>query len=96
MLKGARRLAVLGTRAAVCTILVSFLSLPGIVLAQDAAQGQETFQTLCSACHTIGGGRLVADGHQYGNLSGGLHETAFRRQRAARVDDHPQRRAETR
>ena len=59
MLKGARRLAVLGTRAAVCTILVSFLSLPGIVLAQDAAQGQETFQTLCSACHTIGGGRLV-------------------------------------
>ena len=59
MLKGARKLAVLGTRAAVCTILVSFLSLPGIVLAQDAAQGQETFQTLCSACHTIGGGRLV-------------------------------------
>ena len=23
------------------------------------AQGQETVQTLCSACHTIGGGRLV-------------------------------------
>jgi mono/diheme cytochrome c family protein len=59
MLMGARRLAVLGTRAAVCTILVSFLSLPGIVLAQDADQGQETFQTMCSMCHTIGGGRVL-------------------------------------
>lgn len=59
MLKGARQFAVLGTRAAACTILVSFLSLPGPVQAQDADQGQQTFQTLCAACHTIGGGRLV-------------------------------------
>jgi cytochrome c2 len=59
MLKGARKLAVLGTRAAACTILVSFLPLPGPVQAQDADQGQQTFQTLCAACHTIGGGRLV-------------------------------------
>ena len=59
MLKGARKLAVLGTRAAACTILVSFLPLPGPVQAQDADQGQQTFQTLCAACHTIGSGRLV-------------------------------------
>ena len=59
MLKGAKELAVLGTRAAACTILVSFLPFPGPVQAQDADQGQQTFQTLCAACHTIGGGRLV-------------------------------------
>ncbi|MCK5448497.1 MAG: cytochrome c [Gemmatimonadetes bacterium] len=59
MLKGARQFAVLGTRAAACTILVSFLPLPGPVQAQDADPGQQTFQTLCSACHTIGGGSLV-------------------------------------
>ena len=29
------------------------------VVAQSATQGQEIFQTLCSACHTIGAGRLV-------------------------------------
>ena len=59
MLKGAKQLAVSGSRAAVCTILVSFLPLPGPAQAQDADQGQQTFQTLCAACHTIGGGRLV-------------------------------------
>jgi len=59
MLKGAKQLAVSGSRAAVCTILVSFLPLPGPAQAQDTDQGQQTFQTLCAACHTIGGGRLV-------------------------------------
>ena len=59
MLKGARQLAVSGSRAAVCTILVGFVPLPGPAQAQDANQGQQTFQTLCAACHTIGGGRLV-------------------------------------
>lgn len=59
MLKGAKQSAVSGSRAAVCTILVSFLPLPGPVQAQDADHGQQTFQTLCAACHTIGGGRLV-------------------------------------
>ncbi len=29
------------------------------VVAQSATQGPEIFQTLCSVCHTIGGGRLV-------------------------------------
>ena len=59
MLKGARRLAVLGTRAVSGAIVATFLVIPGIVLAQDADQGQETFQTMCSMCHTIGGGRLL-------------------------------------
>ncbi len=59
MLKGARQLAVSGSRAAVCTILVSVLPLSGSVQAQDADRGQQAFQAMCSACHTIGGGRLV-------------------------------------
>ena len=59
MLKGARRLAVLGTRSAACAILVSILPLSGTALAQDAEHGQQTFQAMCAACHTIGGGRLV-------------------------------------
>ena len=59
MLKGAKQFAVSGSRAAVCTILVSFFPFPGPVQAQDAGQGQESFETLCAACHTIGGGRLV-------------------------------------
>lgn len=59
MLKGARKLAVLGTRALPLAIIVILVLCPGIVQAQDANQGQQTFQTLCSACHTIGGGSLV-------------------------------------
>ena len=59
MLKGAKQLAVSGSRAAVCTILVSVLPLSGSVQAQDAEHGQQTFQAMCAACHTIGGGRLV-------------------------------------
>ena len=35
------------------------LPLPGPVAAQDVDQGQQTFQTLCAMCHTLGGGRLV-------------------------------------
>ena len=38
---------------------MAILILSGPVQAQDAEQGRETFQTLCAACHTIGGGRLV-------------------------------------
>jgi len=59
MSKGVRRLAVLGTRAAVSTILVSIPQLSSPALAQDTDQGQQTFQAMCAACHTIGGGRLV-------------------------------------
>ena len=59
MLKGAKRFAVLGTGAVVCTILVTFQPFPGPTLAQDADRGQQAFQAMCSACHTIGGGRLV-------------------------------------
>lgn len=59
MLKGARRLAVLGTRSAAWAILASILPLSGTALAQDAEHGQQTFQAMCAACHTIGGGRLV-------------------------------------
>jgi len=59
MLKGARRLRVLGTRAAPHAIVAAFLLLPGPAPAQDADRGQQAFQAMCAACHTIGGGRLV-------------------------------------
>jgi mono/diheme cytochrome c family protein len=59
MMKGATRFAVLWTRSAACTMLVSIFPLSGPILAQDADHGQQTFQAMCAACHTIGGGRLV-------------------------------------
>jgi mono/diheme cytochrome c family protein len=59
MFESVRRLAVLWTRPAFSAILVSALPLTGAALAQDADRGQQAFQAMCSACHTIGGGRLV-------------------------------------
>jgi len=51
-----------GTVQSVAIAVISLSVLPQAVQAsQDEAarQGQETFQTLCAMCHTIGGGRLV-------------------------------------
>ncbi len=48
--------------SAMAVVCVASLSLhPRTVLAAQgqADRGQENFQTLCSVCHTIGGGRLV-------------------------------------
>ena len=60
MWKGARRIAVLGTRTIFCAALSSSLPLSGAAWAQDAGgHGQQAFQAMCAACHTIGGGRLV-------------------------------------
>lgn len=43
-----------------CVAAIGVLPSPGPVrAAQDADQGQQTFQTLCVMCHTVGGGRLV-------------------------------------
>ena len=49
------------TMAVACVAVAGFLAPPHTALASQAQadQGQETFQTLCSVCHTIGGGRLV-------------------------------------
>ena len=41
-------------------VFAADLAQPGAAQPQGGSdQGQETFQTLCSACHTIGGGALV-------------------------------------
>ncbi len=45
--------------AVACAAAIGGLPLPGPVAAQDVDQGQQTFQTLCAMCHTLGGGRLV-------------------------------------
>lgn len=59
MFKGERRLAIRRTGAVPGAIVATFFLLPAPVHAQDAEQGQATFQAMCAACHTIGGGRLV-------------------------------------
>ncbi len=60
MLKGTRRLTTVIFQAILCAVLSVPLLHSGAVRAQASAdQGREIFQTLCSACHTIGGGSLV-------------------------------------
>ena len=51
---------VVSSTAVVSTALMSVaLHVSPVGAMQNADQGQETFQTRCSMCHTIGGGRLV-------------------------------------
>ena len=59
-MKGAKRSPVVRSIAYILPFTTFILSHPIEVRSQDQAdQGRETFQTLCSACHTIGGGALV-------------------------------------
>jgi len=51
---------VVSTAVAVCTVVLGVTSSASPAeAAQESAQGQETFQTMCAMCHTLGGGRLV-------------------------------------
>jgi len=60
MMKGAKSTSVVRSLAFIFAFAIGVLSNPIEVRSQDVAeQGRETFQTLCSACHTIGGGALV-------------------------------------
>lgn len=60
MMKGANSTSVVRSLVYIFAITTGVLSNPIEVRSQDASdQGREVFQTLCSACHTIGGGALV-------------------------------------
>ena len=55
------RFVALSALAVACMIAAGLSLQPGTVWAAQGqgSQGQEIFQTSCSVCHTIGGGRLV-------------------------------------
>jgi cytochrome c2 len=59
MLMGTRKITTVRFPALVCAALTGSLLHNTPVQAQDADPGREAFQTLCSACHTIGAGALV-------------------------------------
>ena len=60
MMKGASRSSIVRSLALTFAFTTGILAHPVAAYSQDEAdQGRETFQTLCSACHTIGGGSLV-------------------------------------